>query len=895
MNNISFGNPWLLFLLIPLLAAVLVPFFITVRKDNANLHNITSAVLHVIICVCITLTISGMTLETVVTETNVYVLADVSYSANHNLEEVQNKVNSVAGKLPKNSKMGVICFARNYKLVSDLGEAVPDVVTASEQFDRSATDIASVLRYAGNLFDDDVIKRIIVITDGAETVTSNSIIKVVGNLQDSGVYVDAVYLDDNITPDVREIQIDGVEATASTFINKQEEASVLVRANCGVDGSGNAVQRTEGYVSLSSGNELIERKPVTFYNGLNVFNLALPTDKAGLFDYNVKIEAATASNDSNKENNTYIFRQNISDDRKVLFIGGSASDVSAGQRIYGTEGVDYVTDVKQIPLNVEELCEYDEIALSNFDVRTISASQMFLSSLTMLVDNYGKTLTTYGNTFIQENIDGSDEALNALADLLPVKVGNADQDTRLIAIMLDISRSEGFSSRLEIAKRSAIALLSVLNPTDMVMVVAFSGTITTLLPPTKLTSTGAIIETINNITVENETNLYAALEYTYDNMPTRYRDRQIILISDGYDRSTHSQASIIAKAEEISADGVAISALGIYPMSGYGDFLDRIVNNKNSVKGSFYKEIVNEQDFDFTLKDIIDDKQNVEITGEAYSVDIRTQDAVVEGLENLGTINGFYYNSAKSTATTVLTVEYWRDKATSFNVPIYAYWSGGGKGKVVSFMSDISGSWTDGWRGESDGAKFLSNIPAATLPDERITSPFIIDIDNGGSSVTISVSAASALQSNAKFTVTLTDPNGVAVEKSLTLNSSIYYAIFDIDAIGLYTVHVDYSYGGKSYEADSDFTVAYYAEYDAFASFSRSSLYRLITEYGSILDLEEIDRLENNNSAYTTYIFDFTLPLMIACAALFLADVIIRQLKWKDITSFFGGMFRRRK
>ena len=34
---------------------------------------------------------------------------------------------------------------------------------------------------------------------------------------------------------------------------------------------------------------------------------------------------------------------------------------------------------------------------------------------------------------------------------------------------------------------------------------------------------------------------------------------------------------------------------------------------------------------------------------------------------------------------------------------------------------------------------------------------------------------------------------------------------------------------------------------------------------------------------------------MIVCAVLLMADIIIRQLKWKDVTSFFGGIFRRRK
>ncbi|MDE6302073.1 MAG: VWA domain-containing protein, partial [Clostridia bacterium] len=164
MSNINLDNPLLMLVLLPLLAVVAVPFFIAVRKDNVNVHNVLSLVLHVIMCVCFTLAISGMSYEKVVTETNVYVLADISYSAEHNLDDVQNSVNKIADRLPENSRMSVICFGRNYQMISDLGDGVPDVKWA-DKVDRSATDISSALRYAGNLFDDDVIKRIIVITD----------------------------------------------------------------------------------------------------------------------------------------------------------------------------------------------------------------------------------------------------------------------------------------------------------------------------------------------------------------------------------------------------------------------------------------------------------------------------------------------------------------------------------------------------------------------------------------------------------------------------------------------------------------------------------------------------------------------------------------------------------
>lgn len=114
MSSINLDNAYLLFLIIPLVLLFAVPFAVAVKKQNANGHNIASLALHIIIAVLIAFTAAGTTIITTVTETNVYVLADVSYSANKNLDTVDEYINRLGGSLPGNSKMGVICFGKDY-------------------------------------------------------------------------------------------------------------------------------------------------------------------------------------------------------------------------------------------------------------------------------------------------------------------------------------------------------------------------------------------------------------------------------------------------------------------------------------------------------------------------------------------------------------------------------------------------------------------------------------------------------------------------------------------------------------------------------------------------------------------------------------------------------------
>ncbi|MDE6302485.1 MAG: VWA domain-containing protein, partial [Clostridia bacterium] len=347
----------------------------------------------------------------------------------------------------------------------------------------------------------------IVITDGAETISSNNIIKVVGALSDRGILIDAVFVDDNISDDTPEIQIDAVDAISSTYLNKEEEARVLLRVNCGKAPDGNEIERVNAYVNLLSEGELISRKAVSLYNGLNTVSIPLSTEEAGVINYEVTVTPESEGTDSSPHNNAYTFTQRITDERKVLFIGGNPKDLTEGRAIYGLTDVTYISNPQSVPVGIEDMCGYDEIVLCNFDIRTVPACDMFISSLTSLVDDYGKTLTTYGNTFIQEDDPAKENTpLKKLEELLPVRIGNFDQDKRLIAIVLDVSISMGFTGRFAVAQKAAVELIKALNTTDTVMVVGFSGVVDEILPPTALTASKVIIERINESTVQNGTN-----------------------------------------------------------------------------------------------------------------------------------------------------------------------------------------------------------------------------------------------------------------------------------------------------------------------------------------------------------------------------------------------------
>ena len=106
MINISFDNPLLLILFVPMLALVLVPYFIAIRKENKSGASTVALVLHILIALLVILAAAGMSNVTVITETELYVLADVSYSMNDKLDLVDEYIAKVEDELPRNSEMG---------------------------------------------------------------------------------------------------------------------------------------------------------------------------------------------------------------------------------------------------------------------------------------------------------------------------------------------------------------------------------------------------------------------------------------------------------------------------------------------------------------------------------------------------------------------------------------------------------------------------------------------------------------------------------------------------------------------------------------------------------------------------------------------------------------------
>ena len=878
MRNISFDNPYWLLLAIPMIIALLVPYFISVSRDNKSRGWVSSLIIHIVIILSVSLAAAGLVHTTVKTRTKVYVVADVSYSSNRNLDQIDEYIRQIEKSLPQKSYMGIVVFGKDSQILTSSGTEIRSVKEAT--VDDSGTDIASALDFTATLFGKDEIKRIILITDGLSTTADGDTARAVRGLVTRGIKLDAIYLDNNLQEGESEVQISDVNYTGATYLGHESTLDVLVESSVEND------VILDLYVKKDGEYEKIDTTTLVCDVGMNIATFDLPTDVSGSFDYKVEI---TAIKDTSTYNNAYIFTQTVAGQRSVLLVTEKRTDVTALESLYGDSAVidSYVVSNNngRIPYTIEDLVAYDEIILSNVDIRKIDNIYAFIDSVDLAVSQYGKSLITLGDLSMQNK---DDEIFTRLEELLPVSFGNVNKDAKLYTIVLDISRSMYDTSQFATAKDAALKLLSILGDEDYVCYVTLAGEARVEMTPTKLGMVRQeLYEKIQSAQPTQGTFIGEALNLAYEHIKDHdFAEKQVMLISDGL-TFTFEPEDAADVAKKMRDSGITLSTVNIIKEEDEG-----YLKNLATIGGGKYYFIQSQEKVsELVFAEIADDLTESIVERQSSVNIVSYHDDTVKGILSLPDVNGFLNSKAKLDATMVISVDYVRNNGTSVEVPLYSY-RDHGNGRVATFTSSLSGQWLKGWT-NSVKEKLFGNVLVTCTPKEYVNYPFTVSVDYSGDSAKIEI-IPSSVNPKAKAMISLTYPDGTVEERDMTFVLNRYTVEFDAPAMGKYAIDITYTYGNHSFTSSTFFTAAYSQEYDSFAAYDIVNIYDFMRGVGQISEDGKLD-LSNEKGSVDTYELSFRMPLLILAAILFVVDVVVRKFKWKDILALFTKKKRKEK
>lgn len=871
MNNIRIENPWLLLVSIPLIILVVIGFLLLPKAKKFRPKNIISLVLHVVMSFTLALAFANIQFKKNSTAVEVYVVADCSDSEKNSVAKMDEIIKGVYQQAQNgDTKVGVVAFGLNQEVLVKPGDRFNSV---AEMFDdakhpnflNDGSDIASAMTYTNSLYSEEVVKRMIIVSDGQET--DGDAVSVVEGLTsgENPVFIDTVSLSSEFE---NEYAILGLEYTDHAYINRKENVKVSIRSK----------RAAAVTVKLNTNGENIATLETTLNRGLNVLTFELASDKTGSFEYEVTVAGKSGVLDTFAQNNTRHFTQDYTDKFNVLFIADSQSDLDSlnALGVY-TENtvIDSYIGTTVVPYELEDLVKYDEIVLSDINVVDLNMSEEFINNLRTAVSVHGKTLQTYGSTY--DGLDNEEyHYLDYYNDMLPVQYQS--DEAKAVILVIDNSGSMDTDNRINVAKKGAIKMLDQLNDDDYIGVVTFSDSTKIVQSMTLAKNRATVTRQINKIQTEGGTTMAPALKEAGRqllNADVEYR--YVITLSDG---DPFDPEDCKRNVRNLAPNDIIFSFINI--QNNTSTAVTLLKNLAKAGNGNYYYcSSVNR------LTDIMVNSIN-ELANKAidqFDTEIsyrKPDDPVLDNVESLRYINGFNYCRIKNAATTVLTVTFMDEDLdgtiNTATVPLYAYWNYG-NGKVSSFTSSLSSAWTEDFRTLGDGKQLLKNSVYEMLPDRNNSHMLTLDYYNNGLSTDLVASPHNGDAGG--YMVAKMNIDGQNLEYELIFDGVNYVANVPTTKTGKYDVEVSYFRHKDDAEPldkiNEPVYFDYSKEYDIFTNETNDVMFNVskkaagnFSEAGYEYKASEA---ELNSTSYISTMMVFMLITVI----IFLADVFVRK------------------
>jgi Ca-activated chloride channel homolog len=458
---------------------------------------------------------------------------------------------ALAAKRP-DDVVKLITFARRPRVV-DLPEPpgkAPEVVRhdapGSPSKLGSGSNAQAALQLAYGLFPPGYLKRVVLLSDGLQT--DGDLLAEAERAKQFGVRVHTLASKRPVPAEValRELKLPPKVRVGEAFeIHADVYASRATRARARLY-QGEALNGLEGVkqLDLKAGPNDLVFKSVVRVPGEVTY--ALELDQLG--------------EDKFPENNRYAATVDVPGRPAVLYVEGAPQ--SASYLSSALTAQQYDVDVRPpggFPASLKELERYDFVILSD------TPAEHFGPDAQNLVEAYVRDL---GGGFLfaggESGYSLGGWQHSTVERILPVRMdGEKRKDQPSVALSLVIDRSGSMAGLpIEMAKAAAKAAVEVLQPDDLVEVIAFDSQPTRYVKMSQARRKGRISGDIARIQPGGGTEIFSALDAAYQDMSvTQARKKHVILLTDG----KAPTGGIRDVTQAMAAEGITVTTVGLGP------------------------------------------------------------------------------------------------------------------------------------------------------------------------------------------------------------------------------------------------------------------------------------------------------------------------------------------
>jgi Mg-chelatase subunit ChlD len=761
-----------------LLLACVVPAFFLLRvlslTDLSVLQQVVQSTLRSLVVVGVALALARPSWITEQSKVSTVILVDVSDSVSEKQLDAAKKYVDEIEKSSGEGNVQLITLAENPSVVrvedGPLSAGIKRHVGAG-----AGTDIQAAMQLAYGLYPDGYLPRMVVISDGNQTVGDVAVEAY--RAKELGVKVSWRTFDQDKTSEIRVV---GVIVPDEIKVGQPFEVTAEVWST-------EAQSATLSLQQDEFPNPLEPSKRVELREGKNLVKFKSDAKRAGATTY--KLRLSKFDKDTETANNEAMMTAPVKGKPSVLYVEGGIlrEPGSAGylQKALQHEQIDVtVRGPTGIPSSAKELEKYDLVLVSDVPAHLMGAGQM--AALDTYVSAMGGGLIMAGG---EDSFGSGGYERTRIEQIMPVRFDSEKiKEQPDIALVLVMDKSGSMQGqRIEMAKEAARATTEVLAPNDYIAVVVFDSEAQVFVRPQRAANRMRISAEISRLQSGGGTNIFPGLKEAFEILQgINAKVKHVILLSDG----EAPRDGIPELVTDMRGARITVSSVGVpgadrdqlTQIAELGDGRLYMVEDIGALPKIFMKETQEAQ-----KSQLVEDIIHVRVAKKVEAIE-------GTGVESAPPLRGYVTTKPKPTAETIL--------ISDLGEPILARWRHGA-GHSVAWTSDVKNRWGVDWIRWGGYPKFWAQVVRSSMRRKAYDSyDLTAKVADGRAMVTVD-----AVDSGDKFVneldtrLQVIDPATNKVSQEIRMDQTAagrYTADFRIQKYGSYLLKAVHQRDGKT-------------------------------------------------------------------------------------------------
>lgn len=550
----------------------------------------------------------------------------------------------------------------------------------------AGTDAQAAMQLAYGLYPDGFLPRLVVVTDGNQTVGDLAIEAY--RAKELGVKVSWRTFDQDKTSELRVV---GLTAPEDIKVGQPFEVTAEVWST-------EPQTATLSLMQDEFANPLEPSKRVDLREGKNLVKFKSDAKRAGATTY--RLSLSNFQKDTEKANNYAVTTAPVKGRPNILYVEGGMLR-EPGSANYFRQALEHenmdvqVRGPTGLPSTVKELEKFDLVVVSDVPAHLVGAAQM--AALDSYIHQGGGMIMAGG----QDSFGSGGYQGTRMEQILPVRFDSEKiKEQPDIALVLVIDRSGSMQGpKLEAAKESARVTSEVLAPNDYISVVAFDSEAQVFVRPQRAGNRMRISAEISRLTSGGGTNIFPGLKEAFEILQNiNAKVKHVIVLSDG-EAPTDGIAELV---QDMRASRITVSCVGVQGadrnllsmIADAGEGRLYMVEDIGALPKIFMKET--------------QEAQKSQLVEDLVHVRVAKRVEAIEGIniESAPPLHGYVTTKPKPTGETIL--------ISDLGEPILARWRYGA-GTSVAWTSDVKNRWSVDWIRWGSYPKFWAQVVRTSM------------------------------------------------------------------------------------------------------------------------------------------------------------------------------------